>query len=74
MVLLRRRPLGSLSEEGATLLGIGEVLRLDDLKLPVLLDDSEDADRINVVRGTVDEREYGCDLRHSRMLRSGAVQ
>ena len=50
----------------AVLLGIGEFLRPEDLKLPVLLDQSENANRIVVDRGTVGGSAYGCDLHRYR--------
>ena len=46
--------LGNPTKEGATLLGIGEVLEIEDLKFPILLDDSEDREGIVLVLGPED--------------------
>jgi hypothetical protein len=62
------RNLGSSCIEGATLLGVGEVLNLEDLNFSILLDERHDADIIVVARGTVDEGEYGCGLRRGILL------
>ena len=58
----RGHSLGNPSEEGATLRGIGEVLEIEDFKLPVLLDDGEDDERIVFVCGTEDGIEHACEL------------
>jgi len=57
------RCLGNRSIEGAALLGIGEVLTLKNFSFPVLLDESEDRDRIVFVCGTVDHSGHSCGLR-----------
>jgi hypothetical protein len=62
------RNLGSSCIEGATLLGVGEVLNLEDLNFPILLDERVDDNSIVVARGTVDEGEYGCALRRGMLL------
>ena len=49
-------------------MGVAEVLTLEDLNLPVLFDERADTDSIVLVRGTVDEREYGCALRRGEIL------
>jgi len=62
------RSLGSPSDEGITVLGVAEVLAVEDLEFPVLLDKSVDDDSIIFVRGPGDGREHGCDLRCSYVL------
>jgi hypothetical protein len=59
---------GSSRIEGATLLGVGKVLKLEDLKFSILFDERQDAESIVVARGTVEEREYGCGLRRGILL------
>ena len=59
------RSLESSSNEGATLLGIGKVLTLEDLKFPVLLCKGEDGYTI------VGERVPEDGSRHTRELRYG---
>jgi hypothetical protein len=68
LVNLRSHYFGNHSIEGATLLGIAEVLNLKDLHFPVLLDEREDADRIVVARGTVNEGVHACDLRRDILI------
>jgi len=53
------------SEEGVTLLGVGDVLRLEDFEFSVLLDKCDDDDRI------VGERGPGDGSYHTRELRRG---
>jgi hypothetical protein len=64
---------GSACVEGATLLWVAEVLNLEDLCFPVLLDEREDADGIVIARGTVDEREHGSALRHVHIFWSDTL-
>ena len=58
----RGHSLGNPSEEGATLRGVGEVLNIEDFKLPVLLDDGEYDERIVFVCDTEDGIEHDCGL------------
>jgi len=75
--LLSNYPLGrsldSSSDEGAALLGVGEVLAMDDFKLPVLFDKSEDADSFVGERGSGDGSHHSCDLRRDYMSLSGTT-
>ena len=52
------RCLDSPSDEGSTLLGVGEILGMDDLEFPVLLNKSEGEDTIVVERGPKDGIEH----------------
>ena len=56
------RNLGNPRIENTTLVGVREIFTLEDLNLPVLLNERVDAESIVLVRDTVDEREYGCAL------------
>jgi len=47
---------------GITLLGVGEILAMEDLEIPVLFDKSKDADTIVGVRGPKGGRVRACDL------------
>ena len=64
--LLSSYPLGhsfkSPTDEGTALSGVGKILAIEYLELPVLLDKSVDDDSIVVERGPGDGREHGCDL------------
>ena len=60
--------LGSPSDDGITLLGVAEVIAIEDLEFPVLLDKSVGDDGIVVVRGPGDGREQTCDLRRGYVL------
>jgi hypothetical protein len=51
------------SEEGVTLFGVAEILAIEDLEFPVLLDNSVDDDVVAVVCDPGGGREYTCDLR-----------
>jgi hypothetical protein len=62
------RNLGNCGIEGGTLLGVGEVLKLEDLNFPVLLDEREDEDTIVVPRGTINKSDPGCALRCSGQI------
>ena len=59
---------GNPSKEGGTLLGVGEVLQLEDLKFPVLLDESEDTERIIVELGAIDGCAHASDLRRGWVI------
>ena len=48
--------------EGKTPLGVAEVLTIEDLKFPILLDKSEDGDRIEVESVPAGGREHDCGL------------
>ena len=58
------RSLESPSDDGVTLLGITEVLAMEDLESPVLLNKSEGDNSIVVDRGPEGGREHASDLRH----------
>jgi hypothetical protein len=60
--------LGNSSIEGATLVGVGEVLTLEDLNLPVLLDERDDGDRVVVIRSAIDDKGPSCGLRRADVL------
>jgi len=47
---------------GTTLLGVSEILAIEDLELPVLLDKSENGETIVVVRGPEGGRVLACGL------------
>jgi hypothetical protein len=70
--LLSSYPLGrsfdSSSEEGLALLGVCEVLTMEDLEFPVLLDNSDDGDRFVGKRGPGDGSRHVCELRRGYML------
>jgi hypothetical protein len=51
--------------EGALLLGVREMLSLEDLKFPILLCEREDEGVIGPVRGAVC-RAYNCVLRYGQ--------
>ena len=51
------RSLDKSSEEDVTLLGVGEALAVEDLEFSVLLDKSEDDDRVLGERGPGEWRE-----------------
>ena len=65
--ILSRRSLGrsldSPSNEGITLLGVGEILAMEHLELSILLDKSVGEDGIDVEYRPVDGIEHECDLR-----------
>jgi hypothetical protein len=56
--------LDSPSEESVKLLGVAEILAMEDLEFPVLLDNSVDDDSVVVERGPEDGRVHTCDLHH----------
>ena len=56
------------SEESNTWLGVGEVLAVKDLKIPILLDKSEDGDNIVGKRAPKDGRDHPCSLRCGYVL------
>ena len=56
------RSLGSPSGMGITLLGVSEILAMEDLELPVLFDKSKDAESIVGVRGPEGGRVRACGL------------
>ena len=56
------RSFGSPSDMGTTLLGVSEILAIEDLELPVLLDKSENGETIVVVRGPEGGRVLACGL------------
>jgi len=60
--------LGNPSIEGTTLVGIGKVLAVEDLSLPLLLDKRKDGESIVVVRDTVDESDRECGLRRGESV------
>ena len=78
MDLLSNYPIGrsldSSSDEGIALLGVGEVLAMEDFKFPVLLDKSEDADSFVGERGPGDGSHHSCDLRRGYMSWSGTTR
>ena len=47
---------------GITLLGVSEILAMEDLELPVLFDKSKDAESIVGVRGPEGGRVRACGL------------
>ena len=51
--------LESLSDEGATLLGVTEMLAMEDPKFPVFLDKSVNQDSVIVERGPEDGSKHG---------------
>ena len=51
---LGRCGFGNHTESGGALLRVGEVLEIEDLEFPILLDEREDVDGVVVVRGTED--------------------
>ena len=60
--------LGSLGMEGLTLLGVREVLNLEDFEFPILLDERKDEDSIVVDCGAVTGVPHGRHLRRSDVL------
>jgi hypothetical protein len=70
--LLSSYPLGcsfdSSSEESLALLGVCEALTMEDLKFPVLLDNSDDGDRFVGERGPGDGSRHVCELRRGYTL------
>jgi len=62
------RGLGSPSDEGTTLLGVDEMLAMEELELPVLLDKSANKEAIAAKRGPKDSIERECGLRRSHVL------
>ena len=56
------------SVDGETPLGVAEVLSMKDLKFPILLDKSEDGDRIEVESVPAGGREYTRGLSWSRIM------
>jgi len=56
------RSFGRPSDMSTTLLRVSEVLAIEDLELPVLLDKSENGETIVVVRGPKRGRVQACDL------------
>ena len=67
------RGLGSPSDEGTTLLGVDEMLAMEELELPALLNKSENKETIAAERSPEDSIEHECGLCHSRVLWSGAM-
>ena len=67
------RSLGNPSEEGDTLLGVGEVLAVDDLKLAVLLNKSDNGDTLIGERAPEDGRDHPCGLRRGYVLWSEII-
>ena len=63
-----RHGLENSSNEGATLLGVGKVRTLEDLKSPVLLDKSDGEDSSVGVRVPEDGSHYSCGLRRDYAL------
>ena len=63
-----RRSLERPSDEGFTLRAVGEVLTLEDLKSPVLLDKSDDEDSFVGVRVPEDGSQCARDLRRDYAL------
>jgi len=59
--LLSSYPLGR-SDMGITVLGVSEILTIEDLELPVLLDKSENSETIVVVHGPKCGRVRACGL------------
>jgi hypothetical protein len=51
------------SEEGIALLGVGEILAMEDLEFSVLLDSGVGGNCIVLVRGPEGGREHTCHLR-----------
>ena len=62
------RSLDSPSDEGTTLSGVGEILAMDDLEFPVLLDNSIGDDTIVGERGPEDGSQHTRDLRRGYAL------
>jgi len=62
------RSLDNSSEEGVTLLGVGEVLTLEDLKFSVLLDKCDDDDRVIWERGPENGRHHTRELHRGYTL------
>lgn len=58
----------SSSNKGVALLGVGEVLAVEDLKFPVLLDKSDDGDGFVGERLPEDGSQQSCELRCVCML------
>ena len=56
------RSFGSPSEMGTTLLGVSEILAIEDFELPVLLDKSENGETIVGVRSPKGGRVCACGL------------
>jgi len=56
------------SDEGTTLLGVGEILAIEELEFPVLLDKSVGDGSFVVVRSPGDSRGRGCELRRGYVL------
>jgi len=65
------RNVGHPNVEGRPFLGVGEVFAAEDLKLPVLLDNSEDGDSIVGERTPKAGRNHPCSLSRGYMLWSG---
>ena len=59
---------GSSNVEGRPFLGVGEILAAEDLKLPILFDNSEDGDSIVGERTPKAGRDRPCSLRRSYIL------
>ena len=57
------RSLDSPSEEGVALVGVSEILAMEELDFPVLLDKTADDMHIVVERGPEDGKERACNLR-----------
>jgi hypothetical protein len=57
--------LGSLNVDGAALLGVREVLNLEELEHTILLHESEDEEGMVLELGALDGRPCGCELHRS---------
>ena len=66
MDLLSNYPLGrcldSSGDKGVALLGVGEVLTMEDLEFSVLFDKSDDGDRVVGERDPKDGSQHSCGL------------
>lgn len=62
------RSLDSSSDEGATLLGVGKALTMEDLKFPVFFGKSDDGENFKGERDPKDGGHHSCDLHCGYML------
>ena len=72
MNLLSSYPLGcsleSPSDEGTELLGVAEILAMEDFEFPILFDISDGVGSFVVERGPENGRGYECDLLYGYTL------
>jgi len=62
------RSLEKPNDKGATLVEVDDVLTVEDLEFPILLDKSEDGDTIVIERGPGNGSDHYCDLRRGYVL------